>query len=367
MNEWSDDAKPNNSIKSNRGSLWFKSVTICPTREMFHSSMSHTYPLAIGDKKANHEQMGKLLKDDLLMPGSTNGVPMCSRRHSGIVMVRARLHACLQDQPERRGKNHLMGGGSYLHRRFGHSFPWQEIEEVLRPCALCCALLLDESRSWDCPECEVCANFAFDPQHPLLAYDAPANFPMAADEDQLQPFQLTHAALVSTVTLSHEFLVNGTWSVEEAAEWLQHHCVKTDAKNSILLHAECCKEHQDIMADPESTAAKKEALEADKEGELNLCKPWPIPSIWTRGVLLNQCPDVPTHLLFLGCINTVVLRVQAWMSNKRKNKAFVREIEPCMKSIDNLKLTWMKLLPHKGGTFGGWVSKNYLAMSRIMK
>jgi hypothetical protein len=41
--------------------------------------MSHTYPLAIGNKKADHEQVGKLLKDDLLMLGSTNGVPMYSR------------------------------------------------------------------------------------------------------------------------------------------------------------------------------------------------------------------------------------------------------------------------------------------------
>jgi hypothetical protein len=55
------------------------------------------------------------------------------------------------------------------------------------------------------------------------------------------------------------------------------------------------------------------------------------------------------------------------MSNKRKHKAFIREIEPYMKSIDDLKLTWMKLLPYKGGRFGGWVSENYLAMSRIMK
>jgi hypothetical protein len=283
-------------------------------------------------------------------------------------MVRARLHACLQDQPERRGENYLMGGGSYLHRRFGVSFPWQEFEEVLGPCVLCRALLLDETHSWDSPECTVCANFAFDLQHPLLvAYDAPANFPSANDGDQLQPFQLTHAALLSAVTLSHEHLVCGTLSVEEAAQWLQHHCIKTDAKNSIFLHAKRWKEHQDIMADPESTAAKKEALEADKEDEPNLCKPWPIPSMWTRGVLLNQCPDVPMHLFFLGCINTVMLRVQAWMSNKRKHKAFIRENESYMKSIDDLKLTWMKLLPCKGGRFGGWVSKNYLAMSRIMK
>jgi hypothetical protein len=364
MNEWSDDAKPNDSIKSNCGSLWFKSVTICPTQEMFHS-MSHTYPLAIGNKKADHEQVGKLLKDDLLMLGSANGVPMCSRTHGGIDLVRAQLFACLQDQLERCGKNHLMGGGSDLHRRFWRSFPWHEFEEVLRPCALCRASLLDETHSWDCPECKDCINFTFDPQHPLLAHDAPKNFPFATDGDQLQPFQVAHAALVSAVTSAHKFLVNGTWSVEESAEWLQHHCIKTDAKKSILLHAERCKECQDIMADPESTAAEKEALEADKEGEQNLYKPWPIPPFWTRGVLLNQCPDVPMCLLFLGCAKTaVMLRVQAWMSNKRKDRLCQRD-RVLHEEHRGLETNLDQDVTMQGRK--GWVSKNNLAMLTIMK
>ena len=42
---------------------------------------------------------------------------MCSKNHGGIVLVRARLFACLQDQPERWGENHLMAGNSDLHRR----------------------------------------------------------------------------------------------------------------------------------------------------------------------------------------------------------------------------------------------------------
>ena len=62
-----------------------------------------------------------------------------------------------------------------------------------------------------------------------------------------------------------------------------------------------------------------------------------------------------------------MLRVQAWMSNKRKASPFVREMEQYIRSLEELKLTWIKILPYKGGRFGGWVSENYLAMSRIMK
>jgi hypothetical protein len=367
MNEWSDDADPNSSIKNNRGSLWFKSVTISPTREMIHS-MSHTYPLAMGHKSADHEHVGRMLKDDLLFLGRDEGVPMYSQRHGGIVLVRARLFACLQDQPERRGENYLMAGNSDLHRRFGYSFPWHQFQDVLRPCGTCRDKLLDESVPWVCRACDVCTNFAFDPQHPLLRYDAPEFCPFPLEPGQkLGPMVLTYTSLIAAVTIAHEALVDGLWSVEESAECLSLHCLNKKAQDKILLHAERCKEYRDIMDDPESTDAEREAVIADRDEEPNLYQPWPIPSLWTRGVLLNQCPDVPMHLLFLGCVKTVMLRVQAWMSNKRKASPFAREMKQYLESLDELKLTWIKILPYKGGRFGGWVSENYLAMSRIMK
>ncbi len=133
MNEWSDDAEPATSIKNHRGSLWFKSVTVSPTKTMSHS-MSHTCPLALGRKDADHEHVGRLLAVDLRTLASDAGVPVHSRRHGGIVLVRAKICACLMDQPERRGENHLLGGDSNQHKRFGFSFPWHEFEDVLRPC-----------------------------------------------------------------------------------------------------------------------------------------------------------------------------------------------------------------------------------------
>ncbi len=365
--EWSDDADPNSSIKNNRGSMWFKSCTVSPTRDMIHS-LSHTYPLAMGHKNADHEHVGRLLKEDLVRLGAKEGIPMYSKKHGGIVLVRARLFACLQDQPERRGENYLMAGNSDLHRRFGYSFPWHKFKDVLRPCVNCRALLLDESLPWECPDCDDCTNFALHNTHPLLAYDAPEYFPFPLKEgERLQPMALTYSSLVAAVTLSHEALVEGWWCVEEAAEWLQLHCINQKAQDSILQHAERCKEFREIMEDPDSTVAEKAAVAAEKEREPNLYQPWPIPSLWTRGVLLNQSPDVPMHLLFLGCVKTVMLRVQAWMSNKRKASPFAREMKQYMESLEGIKLTWIKILPYKGGKFGGWVSENYLAMSCIMK
>jgi hypothetical protein len=366
MNDWSDDAEPNNS-KNNRGSFWFKSVTISPTRKLIHS-MSHTYPLAMGHKHADHEHVGKCLRADLLMLGTKEGVPMYSLAHQGIVMVRARLFASLMDQPERRGENHLIGGNSLFHRRFGYSFPWHEFENVLRPCPLCYDMLLDESVEWECPDCPDCTNFAFNPQHPLFVHDPDDNFPIPMlPGEQLHPLKLTYELLSNAVHLSHNNVVDGLWSQDEAEAYLQWHCLRKKSLEIILVHAERCQDFNDIMNDPSTTEEEKTAVAAERNRCPWLYEPWPIPSLWSRGVLLEQCPDVPMHLLFLGIVKTVLLRVEAWMANKRKADPFARQMKDLLFSVEELKLSWIKILAYRGGKFGGWVSENYLAMSRILK
>ena len=374
LNEWSDDADPATSIKSNRGSLWFKSLTISPTKIMVHS-MSHTYPLALGRKDADHEHVGRLLAVDLRSLASDAGVPMYSVRHGGIVLVRAKMYACLMDQPERRGENHLLAGNSNQHKRFGYSFPWHDFEEVLRPCQKCRKALLDESVPWVVGEfCPDCTCFASDPLHPEFHVLPPSNFPIALEWDEkigpletLGPLQLSYHLLANAVSLSHDFVVSGLWDEIEAKEYLEWHCLNKKSVLAILKHADHCREYRSISEDPLSTATDLAAAEREKVRHPDLHAPWPIPSLWDRGVLLEQSPDVPMHLLFLGIVKTTMLRIQQWMCNKRKMKPFVRAMESQFLSIDKLKLSWMKTLPYKAGKFGGWVSENFLAISRLLK
>ena len=368
MNEWSDDADPATSIKCHRGSLWFKSVTISPTKKMVHS-MSHTHPLAIGRKDADHEHVGRMLALDLLTLAADAGVPMYSVRHGGIVLVRAKIYACLMDQPERRGENHLLGGNSNQHKRFGYSFPWHEFEDVLRPCRNCRDVLLDQTQPWDgdfhCPDCTA---FASDPCHPKFEVEPPDDFPLHMEEDEmLGPLRLSHHLLANAVTMSHDFLVSGAWSEKEATACLEWHCIKKKSLMAIILHADHCREYANVTNDPLSSIVEKAAAVREKERHPDLHAPWPMPSLWERGVLLEQSPDVPMHLSFLGVVKTTMLRIQQWMSNKRKMKPFVRAMTTQFESLDKLKLSWMKTLPHKAGKFGGWVSENYLAMSRLLK
>lgn len=184
----------------------------------------------------------------------------------------------------------------------------------------------------------------------------------------LGPLQLSCHLLANAVTLSHDFLiVGGQWDEIEATVHLEWRCLKKKSLLPILKHADHCREHRTVMEDPLSTAADLAAAAKEKARHPDLHAPWPIPSLWERGVLLEQSPDVPMHLLFPGIVKTTMLRIQQWMCNKPKMNPFIQVMKSQFQSIDKLKLSWMKTLQHKAGKFVGWLSENHLAISRLLK
>ena len=134
------------------------------------------------------------------------------------------------------------------------------------------------------------------------------------------------------------------------------------------MHAEKCREYQEIM-DENSTSSDslKAAVSQEKNRRAHLYEPWPLPAVWKRGVHLYQHPDVPMHLLCLGVVKSVILQVDKWMTKSCKGAPFVKHMMGMLESIHELGLCWCPILPYKGGKFGGWVSENYLTMSRLLK
>ena len=62
--EFSDDFDPNNSIKSNRQSIWMKCLTISPLCKNIHS-MYNTFPISFGLKDKSHEIIENKFMDEL--------------------------------------------------------------------------------------------------------------------------------------------------------------------------------------------------------------------------------------------------------------------------------------------------------------
>lgn len=87
---------------------------------------------------------------------------------------------------------------------------------------------------------------------------------------------------------------------------------------------------------------------------------------WNKGVEIENHIDVLMHLLFLGLTRTVLDTVQEFLARKNKLKSFLRRVDGRLESIDKLGLHWAKLQGYRKGTFGGWISENYLHFTRFM-
>lgn len=360
---WSDDFEPNSSLtKSNRGGVWVKTMTIGPPDTHRHL-MAYTYPIAMGPKNSNHEEAEELLSADFKRLASPEGVVVYSKVRGGFVRIRGKVIVKLMDQPERRGFNSLSGGSSDFHRRFGYSFPWQDFGAVLRPCDSCREVLFDLETPWVCPDCQDCTNFAHDPDHPLLKY------PHVMDEGlKAGVLKLSYPMLCEAVELAHEGFVSGLWSTADVQEWLKMHCIMKKAADAILLHADKCKEYQDVMDDENSSDVLKDAVEEEKGRSPHLYSIWPFPNVWRCGVHLEQHPDIPMHLLCLGVVKTLLRRIDRWMAKKKKGAPFAKKMKGFLESLQELNLAWCPILPWKeGGKFGGWVSENYLTISRLLQ
>ena len=133
---WSDDFDPNTSIKSNRGSVWVKTLTF--VAENTHANDERdTYPLSIGLKSKNHENIERMIVRELneLSSGINNDFYSAALKRR--VLVHFEIIVSLGDQPERRPLNYIMNGNSKYAGRYGYACRTAELTNTL-PCCLKC-------------------------------------------------------------------------------------------------------------------------------------------------------------------------------------------------------------------------------------
>ena len=72
--QWSDDFEPNGSSKSNRGSVWIKTVTFISSSES-KNKLSDTYPISIGLKATDHNNIENMSVDECVeLSNGTNNI-----------------------------------------------------------------------------------------------------------------------------------------------------------------------------------------------------------------------------------------------------------------------------------------------------
>ena len=141
---WSDDFDPNKSIKSNRQSVWIKTITIF-TIDMNGKKRSSTYPLTLAMKGSQHEVVEEYYMQQVSSLKEGNMIIMYSRSHKQLVNVHAELFCILNDQPERRGNLNLANGNSMIHGRFGVLLDSRQVENGIRSCNKCTKTIIEEA------------------------------------------------------------------------------------------------------------------------------------------------------------------------------------------------------------------------------
>lgn len=159
---WSDDFDPNYSTKNNRGSIWI--MTLCvQTIKSGNPTIDCVYPIAMGDKDADHREITGLLLDDIKeLEATLERKPkvMWNGHTKKNEAVSCHLIALVQDQPERRKFNGLLAGGKGPHARFGWWVPMSQFVDNINPCDVCRDLLAKNypgDQTWipnrGCPDC----------------------------------------------------------------------------------------------------------------------------------------------------------------------------------------------------------------------
>ena len=368
--EWSDDFEPMNSSKSNRGSTWAKTITMCPTPDCIHK-LTHTYPIAVGRKNVSHECVERRLAAEMELLRGKEGTLFYSKRHGGMVRVYLELFASLQDQPERRSANYIMLGGGKYSAQWGLAADFASFALGVPSCTECSRRLFAVKSSVHSLHfsCNNCVNWDTCASSGLLDFSPPPNYPISElvqPNKKLRPLRITYDSLREAVEKSHEKIVSGSWTADNANAYLWVHGINIEARKEILEAATNERSFNALFNEQDSRREEFDAICRLKEQDPNLYKRWEFPALWSRGTQLSQHVDVIMHLVFLGVVRATIKRIEDWMKSKGKFEGFVKYVRGKLESVQSLGLGWCKALPYTTGNFGGWVSENYLALARLL-
>jgi hypothetical protein len=375
MSFWSDDFEPNYS-KGNRGSVWICTLTV-QTSNSGTPRINNVYPLAVGPKGSCHQNIVKLLLDDMKkmerLEGTVSSVVMFDGEKKSDVQVSAHLICVTQDQPERRGFNGLLLGGKAYHARWGWSFNTSDVREKMPPCANCLSELKKTKRgeTAELRICEDCFNFWSSPAE--MNHDGENDYPDSELDDDISLLgvtsktlkcqKLSFSILKDVARRAHEKIVAAQWTKSTARAYLSRFCLNTQSQDELIQCASNSATYK--RAQDENNVEVIAACNALMAEEPEKHGKWKYPAMWDSGLTLQQVTEPCMHLLFLGLMKNNCFQIQEWAAMRNQYSAMRRELEKRTVVLDELHLGWCKIQPYRGEKLGGWVSENFMAFARI--
>jgi hypothetical protein len=340
-------------------------------------SSEATFPIAIGYKNNDHNNLERIIAQDLknmakvctlCFVGSSNGQPYKE------VAFSAQMFLSLGDQPERRGGNSLMGGGSRSHRRWRFACNHESLMSITPACVDCYKVMQGYSsktptqNTWK-KECSICCNWMVrGVLDPMLKYTMD-NFPMVyalggvANEKihpnetthYVYPIELTYECLKKVVRVTQQKIENWEWSVNQGSSYLKKNCINVALVEPIVKKNKNLCELRQAFENAETDPSEWEALVEDNESTPHKNSACQVPGVWDRDIPLRLYVDTPMHLLVLGVVN-VFYYVGIWSGRKQGFQVIAKRR---LTQLDNLKLGWLTFQVDTFDGWGGWVSEKF--------
>lgn len=375
---WSDDFDPNRSIKANRQSVWIKTCTIF-FMNTFGKYIEKTFPIAMSIKGTNHEEVESEIAVELKLLNSGNLVKFYSCAHGQPVHVHADIFCILNDQHERRGNLRLSNGNSIAHGRFGITLDCRQRKDVIKSCEDCTNSISLEVKDvvariglsnyeWRNGSCTKCTAWMYCVNNDLLDYRPDKDYPSSMTQDQgtIKPQHITKQSLEASITYVHNQIQNGLINNAKARSVLKYKGWNSEAQDAII---DCANNMKKLTrtffnrrTDPDAYAI---VLEESKDDPTKF-KKYSLPSSWYHFSDLRVHVDVPMHLLMLGVVKSVMLRIGVWLRFRSQKTLFLSMARKKLMTIKSMNIEWCKILEFPvTDKFGGWVSENFLAMTRL--
>lgn len=199
----------------------------------------------------------------------------------------------------------------------------------------------------------------------LLNYSPDKDFPEQYMDDKknklLKCKKVNIASMMSMVDCVHDHIMKDSLSPSACTSLLKHNGFNIETIKVILQKSNNIKRLTEAGTDKLLFNAIKEEQKEDPDAFTKYERPF----IWSWLRNIDTFVEVPMHLLFLGIVKSVLTDVVSWMNTRRNHAEFIRMADGVLEPLTLFKLEWCKIQAYKQGTFGGYVSEDFLGLSRV--
>jgi hypothetical protein len=358
---WIDDFDPHN-VKTNRHSCCSCFFSLALPQKFIHST-SNTYLVGFGPSNQSHEEMIAKIGEDLATLVGPIPRKFYYSKWKKEVPVFVPVYSYIADRPAKAKVSHTMAGNSSYHACFGISGNLYSLANIIPSCASCLQRRLDTIALIDGqpPPCPNCADW-----HLIgLEYQAPEGYPLNPNGApgelpiMLKVKHITFASLIASMKMAFvqasKTPAQGGWTVKESKLFMSCECVDGEWQKVIL-------------AAGKEMATTIRASGGDPTAIDDTLTPIP-PTLRYPLVDIFSFFCTIMHQLFLGIMKGFFSEIlPSWLKTRKKGTSFLRSVNSKLEKIRAMKLSWCKCeTPNVArGTFGRYVSENWLALARFL-